>query len=86
MVVTGKDGERVELPSYHTFDYGDTRISLARHPRLFVPKSVSTWEKDYLYSGENYSIVPYIERHPCALELKEIYDNAKAEFRSKKNG
>ena len=62
--------------------YGNMILNLYRHPRLLIPKNIEIWEKEYNYTGDYYGVVPYLDRHPCAIEAREIYDNAKALFKA----
>lgn len=64
-------------------EYGKTVIKFYRHPLLLIVKNVDIWEREYEYCGDNYSNVPYLDRHPCAIEAKEVYDSALRYFKSK---
>ena len=68
-------GQMVEVPC-GSVDYQGVRYLLYRHPMLLIPQTVMAWWKDYEYSGDNYSVVPYIERHPCWLEMRDTYEGA----------
>ena len=76
-------GKLIEMPCGQ-LTYNDTVINLYRHPSLLVSETVRAWVREYDYAGDNYSIVPYEERHPCAIEMKELYDSAILQFRSNK--
>jgi hypothetical protein len=65
-------GRKIDTPCA-AVDYGETLFALYRHPQLLIPRSIMVWEKEYRYAGDNYSIVPYMDRHPAAIELAEIY-------------
>jgi len=73
-------GKRIEAACCGA-KYGDFNFVLHRHPRLLIPANIDMWEREYRYCGNNYSIVPYLDRHPCAIEAKEVYDNALAAFK-----
>ena len=77
-------GKRIEIPCAR-IEYAGTVIDMYRHPLLLIPYSVMQWGKEYEYAGDHYSIVPYLERHPCAVELYSIYTTALAHFR-RRNG
>ena len=70
----------IEMPVLQV-TYGKMILNLYRHPRLLIPKNIEVWEKEYLYSGDYYGAVPFLDRHPCALEAREVYENAKAIFK-----
>jgi hypothetical protein len=72
-------GKLIEMPVLGV-KYGSKELHLYHHPELLVPESIKLWEKEYRYSGAYYGAVPYIDRHPCAIEAMEIYENAKTVF------
>ena len=65
----------IEMPVL-AVKYGSKELHLHHHPELLVPDNIQLWEKEYRYSGDAYGLVPFMDRHPCAIEAKEIYDNA----------
>jgi len=56
------------------FDVAGVTYRLYRHPHLFITPSVRMWLEEYDYSGNNYSMVPYLDRHPCWLECKNKFE------------
>ena len=72
--------KEIEAPKWQ-LPYGGLIINLYRHPRLLIPVNIDMWEREYEYAGAYWSAVPYLERHPCAIEAREIYEKALAIFR-----
>ena len=70
-------GRDIESP-VTAFKYGNLTVNLYRHPEQLIHDTCKAWVREYDYSGKNYSAVPFIERHPCALEARELYEGALA--------
>lgn len=78
--VVSVGSREIEAPKWQLM-YGSVMINIFRHPKLLVPRQIEMWEREYDYAGDFYSVVPYLERHPCAIEAREVYERAKALFR-----
>jgi len=64
----------IEVP-VTAFNVGDVTYRLWRHPELYITPSLRMWVQEYDYAGNNYSLVPYLDRHPCWIECKNILEN-----------
>lgn len=47
---------------------------ILRHPSLLVPPHVKHWIEDYEYTKEYKIPVPFEERHPCWLDMRNEWE------------
>lgn len=54
-----------------------------RHPELLLSETVNSWKKDYEYTKDFHVAIPYEDRHPCWVDLSEMWGKVLEHGRNK---
>ena len=69
-------GLKFEKPIFKG-NIGGEVYEITRHPELLLSETATAWVRDFEYTEEFKIPVPYDDRHPCWLQMREEWRRIK---------